>query len=138
MACASVKCSRYHGSIIAVSSGRPHMFTLYHRGRGHEPVTVAGSIRSLVAVNAMSVSFKLLVSVSFPLGCPKIISRFLANANDLFDPAITKHIRNIIEEGELVEEAVCASFAHTAADGKTYQTAYYNLDVIISVGYRVK
>ena len=51
---------------------------------------------------------------------------------------ITKHIRNIFEEGELVQESVCADFAHTAADGKTYQTVYYNLDVIISVGYRVK
>src|SRR5512136_2210824 len=51
---------------------------------------------------------------------------------------ITKHIRNIFEEAELVEKAVCASYAHTAADGKTYQTVYYNLDVIISVGYRVK
>ena len=51
---------------------------------------------------------------------------------------ITKHIRNIFEEGELVEEAVCANYAQTAADGKTYQTAYYNLDVIIAVGYRVK
>ena len=45
---------------------------------------------------------------------------------------ITKHIRNIFEEGELVEEAVCANCARTAADGKTYQTAAYNLDVIIS------
>ena len=51
---------------------------------------------------------------------------------------ITKHIRNIFEEGELVEDSVCANFAQTAADGKTYQTVYYNLDVIISVGYRVK
>src|SRR5947209_13013073 len=53
IACASLNCSRYHGSIIAVSSGRPHMFIVYQRGRGHEPVTVAGSIRSFVAVNAM-------------------------------------------------------------------------------------
>jgi hypothetical protein len=51
---------------------------------------------------------------------------------------ITKHIRNIFAEGELAEEAVCANYAHTAADGKTYQTLCYNLDVIISVGYRVK
>jgi len=51
---------------------------------------------------------------------------------------ITKHIRNIFEEGELVESAVCANHAQTAADGKTYRTVYYNLDVIISVGYRVK
>lgn len=51
---------------------------------------------------------------------------------------ITKHIRNLFQEGELVEQAVCANYAQTAADGKTYQTVYYNLDVIISVGYRVK
>src|SRR3982751_137442 len=52
-AMASVNCSRYQGSIIAVSSGRPHMFCVYQRGRGHDPVTVAGSIRSFVAVNAI-------------------------------------------------------------------------------------
>lgn len=51
---------------------------------------------------------------------------------------ITKHIRNVFEEGELEEASVCANYAQTAADGKTYQTVYYNLDVIISVGYRVK
>ena len=51
---------------------------------------------------------------------------------------VTKHIRNIFAEGELVESAVCATYAQTAADGKNYQTVYYNLDVIISVGYRVK
>ncbi len=51
---------------------------------------------------------------------------------------ITKHIRNIFKEGELLKDQVCANFAHTAADGKTYQVEHYNLDVIISVGYRVK
>ena len=51
---------------------------------------------------------------------------------------ITKHIRNIFEEGELAEDSVCAEFCTTAADGKNYQTVHYNLDVIISVGYRVK
>jgi prophage maintenance system killer protein len=51
---------------------------------------------------------------------------------------ITKHIRNVFAEGELDRDAVCANFAHTAADGKTYQVEHYNLDVIISVGYRVK
>lgn len=51
---------------------------------------------------------------------------------------ITKHIRNAINEGEITEDQVCANFAHTASDGKTYQVAFYNLDVIISVGYRVK
>ncbi len=51
---------------------------------------------------------------------------------------ITKHIRNVFAEGEMARESVCAKFAHTAADGKTYQVDYYNLDVIVSVGYRVK
>src|SRR6266705_5445475 len=53
VATASVNCSRYQGSIIAVSRGRPHMFIVYQRGRGHEPVTVAGSIKSFVAVKAI-------------------------------------------------------------------------------------
>ena len=51
---------------------------------------------------------------------------------------IGKHIRNIFKEGELLKESVWAKFAYTASDSKTYQVDYYNLDVIISVGYRVK
>lgn len=51
---------------------------------------------------------------------------------------ISRHIKNIFSEGELVRELVVANFATTASDGKTYQVDYYNLDVIISVGYRVK
>lgn len=51
---------------------------------------------------------------------------------------ISKHLRNVFAEGELESDSVCAKFAHTAADGKTYQVDHYNLDVIISVGYRVK
>ena len=51
---------------------------------------------------------------------------------------ISKHIKNIFLEGELLEESVCAFFAHTANDGKIYNVKYYNLDVVISVGYRVK
>ena len=50
---------------------------------------------------------------------------------------ITKHLKNIFEEGELGKDSACAKFAHTAEDGKTYQTQYYNLDAIIAVGYRV-
>lgn len=50
---------------------------------------------------------------------------------------VTKHIRNAFREGELDPEATSAKFAHTAADGKLYQVDHYNLDVIISVGYRV-
>ncbi|EJF10373.1 MULTISPECIES: virulence protein RhuM/Fic/DOC family protein [Pontibacter] len=51
---------------------------------------------------------------------------------------ITEHIRNVFNEGELDEKQVCRKFRHTAEDGKSYLTTYYNLDVIISVGYRVK
>ena len=51
---------------------------------------------------------------------------------------VTKHVRNVFREGELDAKSVCAKFAHTAADGKTYQVDHFNLDVIISVGYRVK
>ena len=50
---------------------------------------------------------------------------------------ITKHLSNIFESGELDQNSACAKIAHTANDGKTYQTLYYNLDAIISVGYRV-
>ena len=51
---------------------------------------------------------------------------------------ISRHIKNIFNEGELQQNAVVANFATTASDGKTYNVTYYNLDVIISVGYRVK
>nr|VFK38629.1 MAG: Virulence protein RhuM family protein [Candidatus Kentron sp. SD]VFK44168.1 MAG: Virulence protein RhuM family protein [Candidatus Kentron sp. SD]VFK77892.1 MAG: Virulence protein RhuM family protein [Candidatus Kentron sp. SD] len=50
---------------------------------------------------------------------------------------ITKHLKNIFETNELSANAVCAIFAHTAGGGKVYNTKCYNLDVIISVGYRV-
>jgi hypothetical protein len=51
---------------------------------------------------------------------------------------IGKHVRTIFKEGELQKDSVWAKFAYTASDGKTYLVDYYNLDVIISVGYRVK
>ncbi|MBR1537825.1 MAG: virulence RhuM family protein [Treponema sp.] len=51
---------------------------------------------------------------------------------------VSRHIKNVFEEGELDAGSVVANFATTASDGKTYQVDYYNLDVIISVGYRVK
>ena len=52
-------------------------------------------------------------------------------------PAITKHLKNIFKSGELDESSVSSILEHTAADGKKYQTKYYNLDAIIAVGYRV-
>jgi hypothetical protein len=51
---------------------------------------------------------------------------------------ISRHINNVFREGELLRDSVVANFATTAADGKTYQVEHFNLDVIISVGYRVK
>ena len=59
---------------------------------------------------------------------------------DLFGvqrPAITRHLKNIFESGELQENSVSSILEHAAADGKTYPTQFYNLDAIISVGYRV-
>lgn len=50
---------------------------------------------------------------------------------------ISRHVKNVLESRELEERAVVAKNATTATDGKTYQTAFYNLDMIISVGYRV-
>jgi len=50
---------------------------------------------------------------------------------------VTKHLKNIFEDQELVRESVCAEFAHTALDSKSYQVQYYSLDAIIAVGYRV-
>lgn len=59
---------------------------------------------------------------------------------DLFGtkrPAITKHLRNIFKSNELQEDSVCSILEHTAEDGKSYKTKFYNLDAIVSIGYRV-
>ncbi|MCL9972414.1 MAG: virulence RhuM family protein [Candidatus Pacebacteria bacterium] len=63
-----------------------------------------------------------------------------AQIADLFAikrPAITKHLSNIFASGELSRDSVCSILEQTAADGKKYKTLFYNLDAIISVGYRV-
>ena len=52
-------------------------------------------------------------------------------------PAITKHVRNILTSHELEETSVCSILERTASDGKQYKTQFYNLDMILSVGYRV-
>jgi hypothetical protein len=60
---------------------------------------------------------------------------------ELFDKdvrTVNEHIRNIFKEGELAENSVIRKFRITASDGKTYETSHFNLDIIISVGYRVK
>ena len=61
----------------------------------------------------------------------------MAEMFDIDRTVITKHLKNIFADGELDKNQVCAKFAHTANDGKTYNTDFYNLDAIISVGYRV-
>ena len=52
-------------------------------------------------------------------------------------PAISKHLKNIFDSGELIESSVHSILELTAADGKNYKTKFYNLDAILSVGYRV-
>jgi len=59
---------------------------------------------------------------------------------ELFDvnrSVVTKHLQNIFTSNELQEDSVCANFAHTAEDGKKYQTKFYSLEAIIATGYRV-
>ena len=56
---------------------------------------------------------------------------------DVQQPAISKHLKNIFNSGELDKDSVYSILEYTATDGKKYQTAFYNLDAILSVGYRV-
>jgi prophage maintenance system killer protein len=66
-----------------------------------------------------------------------LTQKLIASLFETERSVISKHINNIFRTEELEQNSVCAKFAHTADDGKTYQTIYYNLDVIIAVGYRV-
>lgn len=61
----------------------------------------------------------------------------MAQLFDVGVPAISKHLKNIFESGELDEKSVISKMETTASDGKIYNTTFYNLDAIISVGYRV-
>jgi len=61
----------------------------------------------------------------------------MATLFDVNVPAISKHLKNIFESGELKDDAVVSKMEITASDGKTYQTQFYNIDAVISVGYRV-
>lgn len=63
----------------------------------------------------------------------KLIAELFAKGRS----TITEHLKNIFSEGELDEDSVCREFRHTGSDGKSYNTKFYNLDAIISVGYRV-
>lgn len=66
-----------------------------------------------------------------------LTQKAIAMLFDVDRTVITKHLKNIFGSGELLQDSVCAKFAHTAEDGKTYTTQFYNLDAVISVGYRV-
>jgi len=66
-----------------------------------------------------------------------LTQKWIAKLFETDRSVITKHLRNIFNSKELDKKSVCAKFAHTAEDGKAYKTAFYNLDTIISVGYRV-
>lgn len=61
----------------------------------------------------------------------------IAELYDIDRSVVTKHLKNIFEASELIEDLVCAKFAHTAEDGKTYNTNFYSLEAILAVGYRV-
>ncbi len=65
-----------------------------------------------------------------------LTQKAIAQLFDVDRSVVTKHIKNIFESGELSEESVCAKFAQTADDGKTYQYKFYSLSAIIAVGYR--
>ena len=67
-----------------------------------------------------------------------VSQKTMAQIFEIDRTVITKHLKNIFSDGELEKNQVCAKFAHTANDGKNYNTEFYNLDAIISVGYRVK
>ena len=67
-----------------------------------------------------------------------LTQQFMAELFQTTKQNIGQHLKNTFDEGELAETAVVKKFFTTAVDGKNYQTNFYNLDAIISVGYRVK
>ncbi len=80
---------------------------------------------------------KVTVNVLFAKDNFWLSQKVMADLFGVKPPAISKHLKNIFESGELVESAVVSKMETTAADGKTYGVAYYNLDAVIAVGYRV-
>ena len=66
-----------------------------------------------------------------------LTQKMIAKLFDKGRSTIAEHLKEIFDSGELVENSVCRNFRHTANDGKSYETQFYNLDIIISVGYKV-
>jgi hypothetical protein len=77
------------------------------------------------------------VSVYFQKGTFWLTQKALGELFGVDRTVITKHLKKIFEVNELEEHSVCANFAHTAQDGKNYQTNFYRLEAILAVGYRV-
>ena len=77
------------------------------------------------------------IEVRYEKGTVWLTQKLIAELFSVDRSVITKHLQNIFNEKELDKNSVCANFAHTASDGKKYSTLFYNLDAIISVGYRV-
>lgn len=77
------------------------------------------------------------IEVRFEDGDLWVTQKAISELYNIDRTVVTKHLKNIFDTFELDKDSVCAIYAHTAKDGKTYQTNYYNLDTVISVGYRV-
>ncbi len=77
------------------------------------------------------------IEVRYEKGTIWLTQKLMAELFSVERSVITKHLANIFSEGELNKNSVCAKFAHTAPDEKSYNTLFYSLDAIISVGYRV-
>ena len=76
------------------------------------------------------------IEVRFEKGDLWLTQKAISELYDIDRTVVTKHLRNIFNDYELDKNSVCAIFAHTAKDNKIYKTNYYNLDAVISVGYR--
>lgn len=77
------------------------------------------------------------IEVRVEEGTVWLTQKLIAELFDKSRSTITEHLRSIFDEGEVSEAAVCRKFRHTAKDGKAYESIFYSLDAIISVGYRV-
>ncbi len=80
---------------------------------------------------------KVNIDVFFQNGTLWLTQKKMAELFEKGRTTITEHLKNIFNEGELDEDSVCRDFRHTAEDGKSYKTKYYNLKAITAVGYRV-
>ena len=76
------------------------------------------------------------IEVRFEDGDLWLTQKAISELYNIDRTVVTKHLKNIFDDYELDKSSVCAIYAHTAKDGKTYKTNYYNLDAVISVGYR--